>query len=222
MKRAREIKLMEPKALSDISLDQVQRVLLIDKLDDMEPWIKKVHSVAIMFNETPKHIGIITPSDLDVIYSRMFAMINGVGSSPLTRYLKYLGREYAFIEDIRDMETGAFVDIDQMCQGDHYADNLHKIMAILYRPIDAKLGGKYRLKSYVREDSREREERQAIFLKHMTLAEVRGAAGFFLLTTQKCLNILDGSFPQVPSLTLESVIRGAGITSFTQLVEEAL
>ncbi|GAH14234.1 unnamed protein product, partial [marine sediment metagenome] len=41
----------------------------------------------------------------------------------------------SFIEDVRDMETGAFVDIDTMTKGDEYAANLHKIMAILYRPF---------------------------------------------------------------------------------------
>ena len=217
----RKIRLMEPKALADISLYQVQKVLLIDKIPDMDPWVKKVHSVAVMFNETPDRIGIIERIELDAIYARLFGMINGVQSAPLQRTVKYLGHEYGFIEDVRDMETGAFVDIDQMCSADRYAENLHKIMAILYRPVEAKLGRYYRLRSYVSETPRQREERQALFLKYMTLAEVRGAAGFFLLVTQKRLNILDGSFPRVPSLTVERVIRGAGITSFTQLVDEA-
>jgi hypothetical protein len=95
-------------------------------------------------------------------------------------------------------------------------------MAVLYRPIDAKIGDRYRLKSYVKEDPKEREERQAIFLKHMPFDVVRGAAGFFLLVTQKCLNIFDDSFPRLPALTVEATMRGAGITSFTQLADETL
>jgi hypothetical protein len=216
------MKLKIPTELKDISLAQVQTVLLLDQNPDIEEFPKKVHALAVMTGRTPSEIAEVNLIDLDKHYDRIFAMINGIKNAPLTRYVKYLGREYAFIEDVRDMETGAFVDIDEMAKRDKYAENLHKIMAVLYRPIDAKIGDRYRLKSYVKEDPKEREERQAIFLKHMPFDVVRGAAGFFLLVTQKCLNIFDDSFPRLPALTVEATMRGAGITSFTQLADETL
>jgi hypothetical protein len=209
-----EVRLSVPRKLSDISLEQVQSVLLLDQNPDISEFARKVHSVAIMCNASPMEVGTVTPEELDAIYYTLFGMINGIQNAPLRRKVKYLGREYGFIEDVRDMETGAFVDIDQMSSKDTYALNLHKIMAILYRPIEAQIGDKYRLSSYVREDPEERTQRQAIFLKHMTLEEVRGASGFFLLVTQKCLSISSDSFPQLPHLTVEAVIRGAGITLF--------
>ncbi len=211
-----------PTQLKDITLEQVQRVLLIDKNEDIDTFAKKVHGLAVMTGRSPQEISTIVLEDLNKLYDQIFGMIQGIGSSPLIPKVKYLGREYGFVEDVRDMETGAFIDIDQMTKDDKYADNLHKIMAVLYRPIDAEWKGAYRLKSYVREDVRAREERQAIFLKYMTLDVVRGAAGFFLLVTQKCLNILDGSFPYLPAMTVERVIRGAGITSFTGWRDELL
>lgn len=211
------MRLKIPTELSDITLEQVQRVLLIDQNKDIEDFPRMVHSVAIMTGRTPHDIGQIRYEDLEGVYNKIFNMINGDISAPLQRTVKYLNREYAFIEDVRDMETGAFVDIDEMAKPEKYAENLHKIMAVLYRPVDAQIGERYRLKSYVREDPKEREQRQAIFLKHMTFDVVRGAAGFFLLVTQRCLDISDGSFPQLPNLTVEAVIRGAGITSSIQL-----
>lgn len=216
-----KLKLSVPKNLSDINLEQVQSVLMLDKREDLSELAKKVHSVAILCSASSMAVATLLPDELDKIYERLFAMINGSVSCPLRRHVNYLGRDYGFIEDVRDMETGAFVDIDQMCTKDGYAENLHKIMAVLYRPIDAKFGRNYRLKSYVKEDQGERQERQLIFLKNMTLEEVRGATGFFLRVIQKSLNISDDSFPVVPELTLERVIRGAGITSFTQLVDES-
>ena len=210
----KKVKLMVPKKLHDITLEKVQSVLLLDQNKEMSEFARKVHAVAIMCEASPLEVGIITPEKLDEIYEKLYAMINGTYSDePLKRKVKYLGREYGFIEDVRDMETGAFVDIDQMCSGENYASNLHKIMAILYRPIEAELRGRYRLRSYVREDAGERAERQHIFLKHMTLEEVRGATGFFLLVTQRCCGILGSSFPRLNSLNLEEVIAGAGITS---------
>ena len=216
------MKIKIPTKLEDITLDQVQKILLLDLNTEINEFAKKVHSVAIMTGRPPSEVGQILLTDLDDIYDNIFAMINGQGTAPLTRTVKYLNREYAFIEDVRDMETGAFVDIDQMTKKDAYAANLHKIMAILYRPIEAQIGDRYRLRSYVTEDPKEREQRQAIFLQMMTFDVVRGAAGFFLLVTQRCLGISDDLFPRLPNLTVESVIRGAGITSFTQLADEVL
>lgn len=210
------MKLNIPKTLSDISLMQAQKVLLIDLNEDIEPFAKQVHSVAIMTGRTPQEIAEVHLVDLENVYTRIFSMIEGGGmEAPLQRKVNYLGREYAFIEDVRDMETGAFVDIDEMTKGDKYAENLHKIMAVLYRPVDAQIGSRYRLKSYVKEHPREREERQAVFLKHMTLDVVRGAAGFFLAVMQKCLNISNNSFPTHRVGTEMETILGVGTTSFT-------
>ena len=190
------MKLKIPTELSDITLEQAQKVLLIDQNPDIEEFPKMVHSVAIMTGRTVAEIGEVHFADLETNYNLIFGMIEGHGmDAPLQRHINYLGRDYAFIEDIRDMETGAFVDIDQMTKADKYAENLHKIMAILYRPVDAKIGKRYKLKSYVKEHPKDREERQKIFLKHMTLDVVRGAAGFFLRVMEKSLNISSNSFP---------------------------
>ena len=211
------MKLRIPSELSDISLEQAQKVLLIDLNPDMTDFAKQVHSVAIMTGRTPAEIGQVHLTDLENNYDRIFAMIEGGGmEAPLKRHVKYLNRKYSFIEDVRDMETGAFVDIDTMTQGDAYAENLHKIMAILYRPMDAQIGNRYRLQSYVKEHPREKAERQKVFLKYMTLDVVRGAAGFFLAVMQKSLNISDNSFP-AHRLTQEmEPILGGGIISSTQ------
>lgn len=215
------MKIKVPTELKDIKLHQVQSALLIAENPDIDDFAKKVHSVAVMTDRTPVEVGQIMLVDLDLIHTNIFNMINGVGDAPLQPRVKYLNREYGFVEDVRDMETAAFVDIDQMCLDDKYAENLHRIMAVLYRPIEARMGDKYRLKSYARESAKDREERQKIFLKHMTLDVVRGATGFFLLVTQNCLNISPGSFPEVEALTVEKVIHGAGITSSIPVPEDS-
>lgn len=205
-----------PDRLDEITLLQAQKVMLIDQNKEIAPFPKKVHSLAVLTNKTAQEISTLTISELDSIYDRLFAMINEPAPEKLQRFVKYQGREFGFIEDVRDMETGAFVDIDSMSQEDVYADNLHKIMAILYRPIDARIGDKYRLRSYVNESPGEREERQALFLNSMTLDTVKGASSFFLLAMQSCLNISDGSFPHkaIAKMIVQAV--GAGTTSSTQ------
>ncbi len=208
------MKLKIPTELSDITLEQAQKVLLIDQNPDIEAFPKMVHSVAIMTGRTPAEIGQVHLMDLEANYDRIFGMIEGHGmEAPLQRRITYLNREYAFIEDVRDMETGAFVDIDQMTKDDKYAENLHKIMAILYRPVDAKIGKRYRLKSYVSEHTEDRTERQKIFLKYMTFDVVRGAAGFFLAVMQRSLNISSNLFPTHRVGVEVKTILGDGIIS---------
>ena len=208
------MKLKIPTELSDITLEQAQKVLLIDQNPDIEEFPKMVHSVAIMTGRTASEVGEVHFGDLEPIYNRIFGMIEGHGmDAPLQRHIRYLGRDYAFIEDVRDMETGAFVDIDQMTKADQYAENLHKIMAILYRPVDAKIGKHYRLKSYVKEHPKDREERQKIFLKHMTFDVVRGAAGFFLRVMERSLNISKNTIPMHRVRTEVNRIIGDGIIS---------
>ena len=144
------MKLNIPSELSDITLEQAQRVLLIDQNPDIEDFPKMVHSVAIMTGRTTSEIGEVHMGDLENIYNTIFSMIEGGGvEAPLKRHIKYQGRKYAFIEDVRDMETGAFIDIDQMTKNEKYAENLNKFMSVFYRPIDANIGKSYRLKSYV-------------------------------------------------------------------------
>lgn len=208
------MKLKIPSELSDITLEQAQKVLLIDRNPDIDEFPKMVHSVAIMTGRTVSEIGEVHLADLENIYTRIFGMIEGYGmDAPLQRHISYQGHDFAFIEDIRDMETGAFVDIDNMTKPDKYADNLHKVMAILYRPIDAQIGKNYRLKSYVREHQKDREDRQKLFLKHMKLDVVRGAAGFFLRVMQKSLNISTNLFPTHRVRTEATRIIGGGTTS---------
>lgn len=216
------MKIKIPTELHEITLEQVQRVLLIDANPDIEDFPKRIHALAVLTDRTAQEISTFPGVDIDRIYDKLFGMINGIGSAPLTRIIKIKGHTFGFIEDVRDMETGAFVDIDTLSKPDVYAENLHKIMAILYRPIDAQLGKRYRLKSYVTEDPRDREDRQKLLLKYLTLDVVRGAAGFFLQGIQKSSNISGDWSPQLARLTARAAMRGVGSISFTRLREEIL
>ena len=53
--------------------------------------------------------------------------------------------EYGFIPKLDDMTFGEYIDIDRNL-GDW--DNMYKVMAVLYRPIKQKVGGKYLIEEY--------------------------------------------------------------------------
>ena len=53
--------------------------------------------------------------------------------------------EFGFIPKLDDMTFGEYIDIDRNL-GDW--DNMYKVMAVLYRPIKQKVGGKYLIEEY--------------------------------------------------------------------------
>ena len=53
--------------------------------------------------------------------------------------------EFGFIPKLDDMTFGEYIDIDRNL-GDW--ENLYKVMAVLYRPIKQKVGGKYLIEEY--------------------------------------------------------------------------
>jgi hypothetical protein len=214
------MKVKVPTKPADITLEMAQKIMLIDNNNEIEPFAKKVHTVAIVTGLSATEAAAISIFDLDRIYNATEALIGSIDSTRMQTRVKYLGREYGFIEDVRDMETGAFVDIDEMSRPETYAENLHKIMAILYRPIDAEIGGRYRLQSYVKEDPRERAERQAIFLKHMTMDVVQSAAAFFLRIMQGSYDITKNLYLRPDQLKAAKQMFGVGSISSMRSPEE--
>jgi hypothetical protein len=70
------------------------------------------------------------------------------------------GVEYGLETNIGGMAWGAWVDLE-VYSSDNIADNIHKIMSILYRPVISKKGIKYTIEPY---DSDTVLERAEVFL----------------------------------------------------------
>lgn len=206
------MKLTIPTELSELSLEQVQKILLVESNEEIGALSKRLHTVMIMTGASSDEVSRIPHGQVLEITQRLYTLMDTKTDIPLQRHVSYLNRKYAFIEDVRDMETGAFIDLDEMTKDGKYIENLHKIMAILYRPINKKLGEDYELKSYVTERTRDREERQAVFLKHMTYDVVRGAVGFFLHDALMLSHTSSALWLQVVGL-MKRWRTGAGTTS---------
>jgi len=98
------------------------------------------------------------------------------------RVIKINGKRYGLEPSIQDMESGAFFDLDQLVQGD-IESNLHEILAILYRPVILKIGGKYEISSYVKERKQDKENREKLFLNEFEFKHALGVVSFFWSST---------------------------------------
>jgi len=78
------------------------------------------------------------------------------------------GVEYGFIPNLDDMSFGEYIDLDTYL-GDW--QNIHKAMAVLYRPIKSKYGERYNIVDYQIIDSE--------MMRKMPMDAVLGAVLFF-------------------------------------------
>jgi hypothetical protein len=84
---------------------------------------------------------------------------------------KIKDQEFGFIPDLEEMSYGEFVDLDTNISD---WENMHKAMAVLFRPIERKRGDKYTIIPY--HGTHEFSD----FMKFMPLDVALGAVVFFL------------------------------------------
>ena len=98
------------------------------------------------------------------------------------RVIKIGKVRYGLEPSINDMEGGAFFDLDSLVHKD-IDQNLHKILAVLYRPIIMKIGSRYEISSYVEEKEQDRLDREYLFLHEFDYHKALGLVDFFWSST---------------------------------------
>ena len=119
-------------------------------------------------------------SDVAAIFERLSKLqIEG----KLKKVFEIDGIEYGFLPDLDEITLGEWADIEHYIK-DGIDKNMHKIMAVLFRPVTSKEGKMYSVQAY--KDGRERAEK---FRKKMNAEQVQQSLVFFwnlgneLLTT---------------------------------------
>lgn len=175
-----------PTDLSDFKLHHAQRFWVIQQNEKLSDEMKWIHGVAVFSDKPLAEIATVKIANVQEVYLKIAELIlpdSEPGEHPLLRFFEYGGQKYGFEPDLREIETGAFIDLDEYVKEVNL--NLHKIMAILYRPVTVQTKKMYQIKSYVKEQTWQRDHRQKIFLREMPYSYVRGAVNFFLKAATK-------------------------------------
>jgi len=93
--------------------------------------------------------------------------------------------DYGFHPNLKEMTFAEFVDLDNYLENP--IENLHKIMGVLYRPINNLKKKGYDIVPY---DSVDSLESAKVFQDKLSIATVNGAAAFFLSIGKEYLTIL--------------------------------
>ena len=136
-----------PDTLSEITLGQYQKYLKIQSENEDENFLamKMIEIFCGLRGDTIMAMKAKSIKDITTILSNMFTE-----KPHLVKEFKMNGRTYGFIPKLEDMSFGEYIDLDTYI-GD--MENLHRAMAVLYRPIKQKYDEKYLIEDYQGEES---------------------------------------------------------------------
>lgn len=131
-----------PNKLEELTVEQYQAFSRVtDETDNGVFVAQKMVSIfcKIRLSEVAR-IKYTSVAEIVQIFERMFEE-----KTPLVRTFKMNDVEFGFIPDLENMSMGEYADLDQYIDD---SENLHKAMAVLYRPITKRRGEKYEIEEY--------------------------------------------------------------------------
>ena len=141
-----KMKIKIPSSLKAITLEKYQKYLKIQENNTDETFlaIKMIEIFLGLRGDTIMKMKAKSIRDITNVLSEMFTE-----KPELVKEFTMKGVDYGFIPDLENMTFGEYVDLDTYI-GD--VDNLHRAMAVLYRPITQKANDKYSIEEYEGED----------------------------------------------------------------------
>jgi hypothetical protein len=207
-----KVEITIPDSLSEVTLDQYQRYLKIQDNNQDEKFLaSKMIEIfcGVKLSDTLK----MKYADVDGICNILVDMFNE--KPQLVTKFKMKGVEYGFIPKLDDISLGEYIDLDSFL-GDW--DNMHRAMAVLYRPIESKYGDKYSIKDYEAGDGE--------VMKDMPLDAVISSIIFFyhlgIDLSQAMMNYLEEQEETSLVQYLNSEASGVGINQFTHSLKAIL
>ena len=151
--------------------------------------------------------------------------LNAATDEGFKRVIEVDGRRYGFI-NLFKLTIGELADLDTIRSHPQSEKQLHKIMAILFRPILSEKGITYEIEAHQTEGFTERAD---LFLTKLPVLRVLGAIDFFFHITKASLNNMLDSLTKtltemltsgiLPTETIEEILKlhEVGVNSSTSL-----
>ena len=203
-----------PTSLNEITLEQYQKYLSIAK-DNKDTTFLNHKMIEIFCGVSLLEVSLMKMKDISDILARLEETFK-TNTDKLIRTFKYDGVEYGFIPNLDEITLGEYTDLDTYISD---WDNMHKAMAVLYRPITKKVLNNYSIKEY--NGSHEYSD----IMKSMPLDVALSSTVFFfnllseLLTYTANYLETDKAFQDLLKKN-NSELNGGGIHHITHLLRE--
>ena len=162
-----KLELTIPTHLNEIKLLQYQKFLKIAKENEESEFLHQ-KMVQIFCGIDLKDVANIKRKDVIQITNNLGTLFNK--DHKFINRFKIGGAEFGFIPNLDDMTQGEYVDLDTYIVD---WNDMHRAMAVLFRPITNKTGDRYKIEEYKGTES------YADLMKHAPLDVVLGAVVFF-------------------------------------------
>jgi hypothetical protein len=159
-----ELKVVVPTSLSEITLDQYQRFA---RLEGDEEFL--THKMLEIFCGVPlAQLPNVKFSSVANVMRHINTMFSE--KPPLKPEFTLGEHTFGFIPNLEDITFGEYVDLDNYMSD---VQDLHKTMAVLYRPVTERAGRRYAIEPY------ESAGKYADLMKDAPMDAVMGASLFF-------------------------------------------
>jgi len=203
-----QVEVSVPSSLREVKLKNYQE-LLIKENPDNDDMLKCI------LNINTKELGKIKDKDVDnllVIINKLFDK-----KHEFIPTFKMKGVLYGFIPKLDDITYGENKDVTSYIND---WGNMHKAMAVLFRPVKQKQNSKYLIEDY------EGSHKYSEMMKNMPLDVVLGAMVFFWNLTNALLNsipnYLEKEMKQAQMQGVDLAESGVAIQSYMHLLKETL
>jgi len=207
-----KVNITVPDSLSEIRLEQYQKFVRLYEGEVTEEFMAlKMLEIfcAVKLNEAYQ----MRFKDVDGVVELLTDLLNE--KPQLVQSFRLNGIEYGFIPNLDDMSFGEYIDLDTYI-GDW--QNIHRAMAVLYRPIKSRHGNRYNIIPYQVVD--------AEIMKDMPLDAVISSVLFFyrlgIDLSKAMTNYLEEGKESRLVQYLNSEKNGDGINHYTRLLRGIL
>ena len=198
-----ELEINVPTKMQDITLEQYQKFLkecTDESLSEEKIAIKMLEIFCgLPINNTLK----LRMSDVFKVCEQINTALNE--KPPLISRWKFDKLEFGFIPQLDDMTFGEYVDVDTYIVD---WENMHKAMAVLYRPVLQNFKGSYEIEEY-------KGDTYWDLMKQMPLNLVMGGMLFFWNLERDLVKVMRSSLNKKENLTsqekLTSMLNTVGI-----------
>jgi len=136
------MKLQIPTLINDITVSEYLKFIEVNKEDADEEFL--VHkTISIFCGISMKEVLTIDAKEAQDIAVEIYAVLNQ--KADFVDRFKLNGVEYGFIPNLEDLSLGEYIDLETYLKDQK---NLHKVAAVMYRPIVKQYKELYDIESY--------------------------------------------------------------------------
>ena len=209
-----KVKISVPSDLNDIKLSQYQKFLKIVGENEKSDFLN--HKMIQIFCGIDLNIvGQMRQKDVEDVTQTIGGLFKQLPS--LTTKFEMNGKTFGFIPNLDEMSSGEYMDLDNYITN---WDEMHRAMAVLYRPIKQTMGERYLIEDY------EGSEKYCELMKNAPLKVTLGAMVFFWNLGKELLKSTMDYLVENPEMNIQSKANlesgGDGILQSMHLLREML